>query len=767
MNIRHSSIKIIVDPLLSRHNFVLYFFFTFLFFTLLSTPIQAQNVSLQGFITDGSSGQVLPGANVILFEAGQEEVFRGTATDQNGFYSIGGILPGHYDVRISYLGYVTHEEALDLGDERRITLSKALLPRVEHLDDLVITVRGGATNQTVGHQRIRPADLSRAPTPAGTGDLASYLQIQPGVVAAGDRGGQLFIRGGTPSQNMVFMDGMLIYQPFHIVGFFSAFPEDLVSVADFHSGGFGARYSGRVSSVIDVQMKDGHMYENRGAASISPFVAGLRAEGPIKEGESSWIASVRHSLIEHLGGTFLGEEQPLKFQSHYLKLSHSSDEVRCSGTVLHSYDRGRMDTASGDEVHWGNLTMGGRCLALAGSGALLDVRMNFSRVSNTMDVGHSELQSAVNRFVVDGHVSQPAGRITVGYGGYILMKFLNYDIQEMFFTPQVDVEELIGAGMHLEATVPMGSRVHIQPGVALNFIPGGYGASMEPRFSARWNPFGREEEELSAAFGLYRQPLVGVADRRDVSSVFTGWMPVPIGSSQKEAIHALAGWSQALSPVLQWSVEGFYKRVRNQPVTTWSTNAQFITDLTLARGHVYGGDVRVEYQGSSVYGSLGYGYTWTQYETAQEHFSTWFGEPVQRFHPPHDRRHQINALTSAEAGPYSLSLGWQLGSGLPYTRPFGFDDRIQFENKLPNIMTELGVPRIIMDRPYNARLPVFHRLDISAGRQFRLQETRLNIQAGAVNLYNRANIFYYDVSTHRRIDQLSFAPYLSIKLEVR
>src|SRR5690606_35192440 len=114
----------------------------------------------------------------------------------------------------------------------------------------------------------------------GSGDLATYLQTLPGVVTTGDRGGQLFVRGGTPAENLALVDGIPIYQPFHILGFFSVFPEDLVSSVDFYAGGFGARYSGRTSSVLDVQMRDGNPNKLSGAGSISPFLAEVLAEGP-------------------------------------------------------------------------------------------------------------------------------------------------------------------------------------------------------------------------------------------------------------------------------------------------------------------------------------------------------------------------------------------------------------------------------------------------------------------------------------------------------
>src|SRR5690606_2971084 len=117
--------------------------------------------------------------------------------------------------------------------------------------------------------------------PAGSGDLASYLQTLPGVTTTGDRGGQLFVRGGTAAENLVLVDGIPIYQPFHILGFFSVFPEDLVSSVDFYAGGFGARYSGRTSSVLDVGLREGNANTTRAVGTASPFLAEVMVEGPV------------------------------------------------------------------------------------------------------------------------------------------------------------------------------------------------------------------------------------------------------------------------------------------------------------------------------------------------------------------------------------------------------------------------------------------------------------------------------------------------------
>jgi hypothetical protein len=242
-------------------------------------------------------------------------------------------------------------------------------------------------------------------------------------------------------------------------------------------------------------------------------------------------------------------------------------------------------------------------------------------------------------------------------------------------------------------------------------------------------------------------------------------MAEPFEGPRMEAWHGLLGWRQTLGSRLNLSVEGYNKWLRNLPVTVWSTLAEFTTDLALANGRAYGADIRLEYNHRPLYGFIGYGYSNTEYQSAQDHFSLWFGEPVQRYNPPHDRRHQVNGLMSVSFGKFTTSLRWELGTGMPFTRPIGFDEIFFYNEKLPDLQREFGTTRVILEKPYRGRMPAYHRLDFSLEREFVFSKASMALQIGAINMYDRTNLFYYDVYTHRRINQLPFAPYFSLKLE--
>ncbi len=720
--------------------------------------------SLHGIVTDASSGQFLQGASVVLDAAagGQRTAF----TDRNGFYQIGSIDPGSYVLRITYLGYGPHEEKIVLaaGEQRTISVRLTVSPVV--LEGMVVKAQtGGATQRTLGRQRVTPVELGRIPQPSASGDVAAYLQTLPGVVAEGDRGGQLFIRGGTPSENMALVDGIIIYEPFHILSFFSAFPQELVSDADFYAGGFGARYSGRTSSVLDVHMRDGDRSHYQASGGVSPFLAEATVEGPFTGGQASWIAYASKSLIDPTSSFLTGQEQPLNFESQYLKItSFGDDGSRCSAMGLRTFDEGRMDVNDPvSKVSWENVVVGGRCVMLFNEPVLrlLEVNFGYSLVRNaavTRDA--SAFSSSVSRISNDAHTTTMIGSVPIHAGYHLYLEQPSFDLADLFSNVNANDDAIFGADAYFEAGLRPTNRLDVTPGLVVTLAPG---ARLEPRLRASWQPWDRSNEEVTAAVGLYHQDLTGVSDTRDPGSVFIAWMR-PQDKKPLEALHVLLGWQQVMTSGLQWSIEGYYKRLWNVPVPAWQAIVRYNTTLAKASGHVYGVDARVEYNRGPFYGFIGYGYGQTRYETAQANFEQWFGSPEQSYDPPHDRRHTVKALASVRFGGFTAGLQWDLGTGLPYTQPIGIDDAVSIYD-LGDVRDQKGTTRIILDRPYGGRMPAVHRLDVSLKRSFDLGVGDLTTQLGVINAYDRRNMFYYDIYTGRRLDQLPLVPYLSLQLK--
>lgn len=734
-----------------------------------SITLNAQNHTIRGLILDHSNGQPLEMAHVILQTIGNNNERR-TTTDNNGLFELRRLNPGNYVFHVRFVGYEPHSDTLRLTNEQLgHALTIRLRPINESLDEIVVSGYQQIDIQRPGQFTLRSEDFKRVPTPAGSADLMGYLQSQPGVVVAGDRGGQLFIRGGLPSENMVLMDGSLVFQPFHIIGFFSIFPEEVVSKADLYAGGFGPRFSGRTSSVMDVQLRNANLYERKWSASISPYLASAFYESPVRKGSSSFFVSARGSLIEQASTAYLSEKQPLLFNSQLIKYSSVSEEgFNCSAHMLRTYDRGQLDYTNGAYFKWGNIVAGGRCAGVSqeSSVSYMEINVGISYMNN--EVGSRVLRgrsSSVLKSQVDVNLIQNFDRFRFDYGGFVNFHEVGYDISDLFVGMKSNDATIMSAGLHGNLHIPLGSGVSIDPGMVATTYFGFMKPSVEPRVQASWSPRNLPNERLNLAWGIYRQPLVGISDFRDAGTAFTAYMPIPDDSRRQQAQHFLAGWHQPIGRYIQTSIEGYYKQIENVPVSVWSSVARFTTDLAYANGDVYGLDARISFNSRNFYGSMGYVYSWTLYTTAQDHFTTWFGEPITDYHPPQDRRHQLNVQTGYENRDYKVNISWIYGSGFPFTQPMGFDNYFDFKDHMPDFHYNHGLPRVIMEKAYRGRLPDFHRLDVSVERAFDLKSSKARVQGGVLNTYNWDNIFYFDVFNQNKIMQLPFMPYVALKIE--
>ena len=741
-----------------------------LLWAITAPPAKAQDegVALRGFVLNTETGQPLPGAHVVLLRLDVPRPPRGAVANRSGYYHLPGLTPGRYALRASFVGYRTVRDTLRLsGGTERVTRTIEMQPSDEPLGEVVVSGEsGGATTLAGGHQRAAPADIARVPTPSVSGDLTGYLQSLPGIVSMGDRGGRLFIRGGTPDQNLILMDKMRIFRPFHILGFYSVFPEELVSSADIYAGGFPAQYSGRISSVIDVEMRGGNRDHFEAAASVSPFLTGLRMEGPLNDDGLSLLATTRFSQIERTAPALLGQEQPLHFDDQFVKLQNTTETGRCGVTGLRTYDRGQIDPERSTAFRWSNVALGGRCVAFgSGSSSLVDVSLSSSFVRNAVGSAEDpEREATLWNFATKVDLVHPLPGGGSLHGGFeVYRNKIGYQLGEKFQGLRTGDEVVLTLNGHLGAHLPLGDRLDLRPGLAAT-APLDHTLTVEPRLRASWRPFGSDTHELNAAFGLYRQTLVGLSDERDLGSVFTAWVPSPMDQPGPYAWHAILGWRQPIGPI-RITAEGYYKDLGNLAVPIWSTIARFTTELTRAEGTSWGFDLRGEYERGPLYAYLGYGFSWTRYTASQGNFGAWFGTDIQRYHPPHDRRHELNAVLSADLGVATTNLRWQLGSGLPYTQPFGFDVFVRL-GELEESPRSFGTPRLLYEKPYRARLPTYHRLDVSLERAFNLSSANVTAKAGAMNLYDRSNLFYFDLFTQRRVDQLPLVPYLAVEIEI-
>jgi len=732
---------------------------------LTASMAQAQTATVRGFVTDASNGEALQGVNVVL------ETPFGAATDSDGLYVVTGLTPGRYVLRASFIGFRTYVDTLQLAPRDVRTLNIALEPSEEELGEVVVEAEqeGRAANLTAGLQTIRPYDIEQVPGPDLSGDLATYLTTLPGVVVIGDQGGQFYIRGGEPSQNIVLLDGMLVYQPFHVLSFFSAFPSDILNSVDLYAGGYGARFGGRISSVIDVTTRNGNNRQVAGAVSISPFLVGVRLEGPIDEaGKVSVLTSFRQSVVEEGAARLVDRPVPFRFNDLFVKVHGIlSRNSRLSLTTLQTYDRGRVgeDTGSGppDEVRWRNEAYGARYLFLPGTLPILaEFLVSLSRFQNELGPSDAPIRkSTTARINSQANITHYTSIGEIRWGLFVRTLELRSELGGLYQDLRVQNEFVTEAGLYVEPEFKLGAQMVLTPGLRIHNFPSKRQTYLEPRFRAVWE---KGRHQVSGAVGLYHQEIVGINDRRDATSAFTVWAVVPIGEVP-QAFHMILGYRNRLAEGIEVAVEGYHKRLFNLFIAEWTAFPRLTTRLQQADGRVYGLDLRLEVRRSNFYGYVNYGLSSVEYNARQASLGLWYGAETLRFRPAHDRRHQLNVLASTRLFNFDLSARWQFGSGLPFNRALGFDGFLLMDGSV-DVFEDRGDRRVIYERPYNGVLPTYHRLDLSVGRSFRLGRGTATVQGSLINAYDRANIFYLDVFTLQRADQLPLIPSFGLKIEV-
>lgn len=722
----------------------------------------AQFATVRGRVTDAADAQPMPGATIVLENQGEARQV-GTAADGNGYFVLSRIPPGSYLLRTSFVGYVERIDTLVLDFSEQHTLNLQLEADEAQMNEVVVVSEAGASaaSAQAGFETIRPSALARIPTPGVSADLAGYLQTMPGVVTAGDRGGQLFVRGGTPTQNLILIDGIPVFQPFHIVGFYSAFPADIVAYADAYTSGFGARYGGRLSSVIDVATRNGNKQRVTGSASMAPFLSSVRIEVPFVPQRLSILASVRESVIERVSPDLLRQELPYRFGDLFVKAhAYLSRTSSLSLTALRTFDEGDVADTDGrpNRIRWSNEAYGGQLIYLPEEyPALAKISVYASSLDSRYDpFSAPEREALASTFGLEAGFIYYLGATELHTG--LFGRSFGFEFDLGGGSRGQDKEFVSEGGMYMDARIKLGRKWMIEPGLRMHSFPSRSQVVWEPRMRAEFRPGGTEGGNVfSAAWGIYHQEIIGLYNARDVTDSFVAWTPSPENINVPRAMHFLAGWRGRLPAGFTLNLEGYYKDLANLAFAEFDENRSQGVRVDPVYGEAMGMDTKIEAVRPAFYGAVSYGLAKVTYSSFEQTFS-----------PPHDRRHQVSALTRVSLRGYAVSLRWQFGSGLPFTQTAGFYNSVVVSAPEDAIRTRPGTPVLVTSEAlYAARLPAYHRLDLSAERRFEWKHFATTLQAGAINVYNRANIFDYDVFAGQRVNQLPLIPSVGLKVEVR
>ncbi|MEQ9593129.1 MAG: carboxypeptidase-like regulatory domain-containing protein, partial [Cyclobacteriaceae bacterium] len=249
--------------------------------------------TINGYVRDASNGEELIGVTVLV-----PEMSTGVTTNAYGFYSL--TLPaGKYKLQYSYIGYKTLIQEFDLqrNTEQNIDLAAEVL----EMEEVVVKadrVDANVTDIQMGKTELNMAQVRKLPMIFGESDIIKVIQMQPGVISAGEGTSSFFVRGGSADQNLILIDEAPVYDPSHLFGLFSVFNSDVIKDSELYRGGVPARFGGRLSSILEVRTKDGNNKKLSGSGGIGTLASRFMLEGPIKKEKSSFLVSARRSYVD-------------------------------------------------------------------------------------------------------------------------------------------------------------------------------------------------------------------------------------------------------------------------------------------------------------------------------------------------------------------------------------------------------------------------------------------------------------------------------------
>lgn len=763
----------------------------FIFFTLILNiafvfsfeQSHAQDGTVRGFIYDKETGEPVIFTNVYF-----KGTSIGASTDVNGFFSITNIPPGEYTLLVTAMGYDSLSMPVTMKKGKTIKKELYVKPGSYKLKGVDISAkRQKARKETkTSVVKIDPKNIKKLPGVGGEPDLAQYLQVLPGVIFTGDQGGQLYIRGGSPVQNKVLLDGMVVYNPFHSIGLFSVFDTDILRNAEVHTGGFSAEYGGRISSIMDLTTRDGNKRETNVKLSASPFQAKALIEGPIKKqtdssiSSSSFILSAKRSMLEESSKEFYQyaseDGLPFNYNDIYGKFSF----IGSNGSKINFFGFNFTDNVlykNVSEYDWTN-TGGGSNFVVApqNSDVLIEGNLAYSNYGITQKTPEQKpRKSSISGFNLGLDFSYFYGDNRLKYG--IAMQGFETTLE--FYNSvgrkinQTDNTTELSAYMVYKMI--FGDLI-LEPSFRAHYYASLSEMSPEPRFSAKYNL--TDFLRLKIAGGLYTQNLISTKYDRDVVNLFYGFVSGPenlpdkfkgedVTTKLQKAQHAITGVEIDIGDNITTNIEAYYKNFsqlsnlnRNKIYNDspeYSEKPDYLKkDFIIEEGHAKGVDLTVKYEDLRLYLWLVYS---LGYIEKSDNFIT--------YNPHYDRRHSINLVGSYKLGKdlnWEINTRWNFGSGFPFTPTAGYYPKQTFKNGINSDYTQTnGDFTIFYGETNSKRFPTYHRLDLGISRYFFPgPDSKIEVKANVTNVYNRRNIFYIDRVTGDRVDQLPIMPSLSV-----
>ncbi len=739
----------------------------FLWYSFSST---GQTFTISGTVNDKRTGESLVGANVFVINRKQ-----GTITSADGSFSLS--LPkGKYTLRFTFIGYKTYRKTINLKHDTKLIIE---LEQTSVTTDEIV-IQGKATDRNIksaqmGIVEIPVKEIETLPAFMGEVDILKTIQLLPGVQSAGEGNTGFYVRGGGPDQNLILLDGATIYNAAHVFGFFSVFNSDAVENFNLIKGGMPAKYGGRLSSVLDIHLKDGNSNKLQGCGGIGLISSRLTLEVPVVENKSSLLISGRRTYFDVIATPFIPKESEYKGSRYWfydlnLKWNYRlSDKNAFYVSAYHGKDVFRYHNADAGfqtDIPWGNTMTTAHWNHLFSDSLFVNTAFIISNYHFGFDAVQQnfemKLYSGIRSYQLQSDFTwlyNSKHRVCFG-ANYIFHKFTPNSVTARVGDTKIEADNIpkqnaneaavylcdeyeitprvkINAGLRgslFQQIGPFDRYVHNETGLPSDTISYKRGehivtyTNWEPRFSMRF--LINDKSSLKTSYTQNYQ-YIHLAAISSVSLPTDLWVPSStLVKPQFGRMYAIGYFRNFKENAFETSVELYYKKLENQieyaegimPNSGIGDNAD--NSFTFGKGQSYGIEFFVKKRYGKLTGWIGY----TLSKTTRK-----FPEINQgkAYPAKYDRRHDL-AITSTWQWNknWSTSIIFIFATGNAISLPVG---RYLIEGSIVN---EYGDKN-------SFRMANYHRLDISCTytkkRKGRLQSSW---NFSVYNLYNRYNPYF-------------------------
>ena len=737
----------------------------FLFVLILPTIAFAQKHTVSGYVKDAGSSESLIGSTVL-----NKKTLQGTAANVHGFYSLT-LSEDSVHLVYSYVGYAPIQIKLLLHSDT--TIDVGLINGTQLAEVVVKATKSDEIQEVSQMSAVNvPVDqIKNLPALLGQVDVLKVLQLMPGVKSSEGSTG-LYVRGGGPDQNLMLLDGVPVYNASHLFGFLSVFNADAINRVDLIKGGFPARYGGRLSSVIDINMKDGNMKELHGEGSVDIIAAKVTVEGPITKDKTSFLVSARRTYLDALVSPFVRAKSSGDDRLGYFfydlntKVNHIINKRNRIYLSTYwgddkAYAKSRDDsTRKFDDqygLRWGNIITAFRWNNIVGPRLFSNVtatysryRFNvFSKEKDGNDYYKTDYYSGIRDWALKlDYDFMPTPNHYIRYGASaIVHKFspgaYTYRIEDMAQDTTLGGKTMNAAELsaYIEDDFKLTEALKVNAGVHLSSftVQNRWYHSVQPRISGRYllSP----NFSVKASFASMMQ-YIHLLTNAGLGLPTDLWVPSTVDVKPQRANQYAIGLARNFKSVYEISLEGYYKRMYN--LIDYKDGTSFLNVQTdwqdkvakNGKGRSYGAELLAQKKVGKVTGWVGYTLSWTYRQFDELNNGKWY--PYK-----YDRRHDVSvAMTHAWNERMDFSAVWVYGTGNAITLPTAV-----YQGAQTSAAGSYREPLNYYGDRNSSRMRAYHRLDISFSFWKNTKWGRSKWTLAFYNLYSRRNPFFMDLSS--------------------